>query len=127
MTCDNCHEDTTTQKVKVGFMSYQQWCELCSTDYALVCDRCKQATAPNYVYNIYSGLIPAIICNDDIMAWAAGHGSVDYVATPEGFAAVGIAEVCCEPDFREGHYVHQDGCHGSVEANKEAGDHASER
>ncbi len=31
-------------------------------------------------------------------------------------------EMCCEPDFDycTGKYVHQDGCHGSVEANEEA-------
>ena len=30
---------------------------------------------------------------------------------------IDINEMCCEPDHRDGHYVHAKGCWGSVEAN----------
>ena len=122
MTCDNCHEDTTTQQVKVGFMSYQQWCSLCAVDHARTCDLCHVPTAPSYQYSIYEEASVTVVCKDDISAWAAGLRPESYVATAKGFAAVGIVEACCEPDWdaSRGGYVHQDGCHGSVEANEEA-------
>jgi len=64
---------------------------------------------------------------EDVLGWLDKYRSGGCQRAPgslcecDSCTGAERSEMCCEPDFVEGKYVHESDCHGSVLANEEAG------
>ncbi len=107
MNCDNCHELADLREVHIGSF-IEQWCSFCVEQGAVKCSECDRLLDIDTAFHAGSGA--------GLFYFCSFHRNRPLLRMRPQIER----EMCCEPDFRDGRSVHQDGCHGSVEANKEA-------